>query len=143
MPRTVCDCQPVSVINCGIEAPLSPRSSVMTCDCLLGSRADDTGAWAVAVSELTASTARTLRDLLAVDGLDKAPTALGFLAVGAALAGLAAAALDAADGVVDLVEVDLVVVGLEEGVAVLHFINISGAERGTGGSNALCEKLFN
>ena len=121
----------------------------MTCDCLLGSGADDTGSCVVAVSALTTSSAWTLRDLRALDGLEGAPVALGFLTGGDAfeglaaaergLAGLAAAAL----ALVDLVAVDWVVVGLEEGVEVLRFMNISDAERGTGGSNALCKKLIN
>lgn len=154
MPRTVCDCQPVSVINCGMEAPPTLSSSVMTCDCLLGSGADATGSCAMAVSTLTTGSAWTLRDLRALDGLDGAPAALGFLTGGDALddltaaerglAGLAAAALALVDFVaVDLVTVDWVVVGFEEGVEVLRFMNISGAERGTGGSNALCKKLIN
>jgi hypothetical protein len=37
----------------------------------------------------------------------------------------------------------LVATGWEEGVAVLRFMNISSAERGTGGSNALCAKSIN
>jgi hypothetical protein len=78
------------------------------------------------------------------EALTRAPVDAGFLADGDALLDGAAAERGLAAFVAGrLAEGVLVALDLEEGVAVLGFMSISSAERGTGGSNALCAKSIN